>query len=136
MAALERRTELPRISESPQGWQIEYGKGNIHPVLPNMGDVELRLREMDEQGIDVAMLIAKNTNPQVWNSDIPKVTNPGSGHVIVHDFAEGKQVILAGKPITYIGATGPVSFDRYQNFAGPVRGRQRGRGDPQDLHRG
>lgn len=56
VAALERRTELPRISEGPQGPQIEYGKGNIHPVLPNMGDVGLRLRDMDEQGIDVALL--------------------------------------------------------------------------------
>jgi aminocarboxymuconate-semialdehyde decarboxylase len=56
VAALERRTELPRISEGPQGRQIEYGKGNIHPVLPNMGNVELRLSEMDEQGIDVAVL--------------------------------------------------------------------------------
>src|SRR5436305_7856618 len=49
VAALERRTDLPRISEGTQGRQIEYGKGNIHPVLPNMGDVGLRLREMDEQ---------------------------------------------------------------------------------------
>jgi aminocarboxymuconate-semialdehyde decarboxylase len=56
VAALERRTELPRISEAAQGRQIEYGKGNIHPVLPNMGDVGLRLREMDDQGIDVALL--------------------------------------------------------------------------------
>jgi predicted TIM-barrel fold metal-dependent hydrolase len=54
--ALERRTELPRISAGPAGRQIEYGKGNIHPVLPNMGDVELRLSEMDAQGIDVAVL--------------------------------------------------------------------------------
>jgi aminocarboxymuconate-semialdehyde decarboxylase len=54
--ALERRTELPRISDGPTGPQIEYGKGNIHPVLPAMGDVELRLREMDEQRIDVAIL--------------------------------------------------------------------------------
>jgi predicted TIM-barrel fold metal-dependent hydrolase len=56
VSALERRSELPRISEGPQGRQIEYGKGNIHPVLPNMGDIELRLRDMDEQGIDVALL--------------------------------------------------------------------------------
>lgn len=56
VSALERRTALPRISEGPQGRQIEYGKGNIHPVQPNMGDVELRLRDMDEQGIDVALL--------------------------------------------------------------------------------
>ena len=54
--ALERRTELPRISEGGSGRQIEYGQGNIHPVLPAMGNVELRLREMDEQRIDVAVL--------------------------------------------------------------------------------
>jgi predicted TIM-barrel fold metal-dependent hydrolase len=54
--ALERRNDLPRISLGPGGRQIEYGENNIHPVLPAMGDVELRLREMDEQGIDVALL--------------------------------------------------------------------------------
>lgn len=66
----------------------------------------------------LAMLLAKSSNPVAWNSYIPMVTNPGSGHVIVHDFAEGKQAILAGKPITYIGATGPVTFDQYQNSPG------------------
>ncbi|MGH2869929.1 MAG: amidohydrolase family protein [Solirubrobacteraceae bacterium] len=54
--ALQRRTELPRVSQGPNGRQIEYGQGNIHPVLPAMGDAELRLREMDEQGIDLALL--------------------------------------------------------------------------------
>ena len=56
VSALERRTELPRISAGLRGRQIEYGEGNIHPVQPNMGDAALRLREMDEQGIDVALL--------------------------------------------------------------------------------
>ena len=68
--------------------------------------------------MSLAMLLAKNTNPVVWNSYIPRVTNPGPGHVIVHDFAQGKQAILAGKQITYIGATGPVTFDRFQNSPG------------------
>lgn len=56
VAALERRTELPRISVGPGGRQIEYGEGNIHPVLAAMGDPELRLTEMDQHGIDVALL--------------------------------------------------------------------------------
>lgn len=54
--ALEGRTTLPRISERAGSRQIEYGQGNIHPVLPAMGDVELRLHDMDEQGIDLAVL--------------------------------------------------------------------------------
>jgi predicted TIM-barrel fold metal-dependent hydrolase len=50
--ALRRRTELPRITDG----QIEYGEGNGHALLPNMGDLELRLHDMDEQGIDLAVL--------------------------------------------------------------------------------
>ena len=56
VGALERRRELPRISEGPTGRVIEYGHGNVHPVLAAMGDLELRLSEMDEQGIDLALL--------------------------------------------------------------------------------
>lgn len=54
--ALARRRELPRITEESGKRLIHYGQGNVHPVLPAMGNVELRLREMDEQGIDLAVL--------------------------------------------------------------------------------
>jgi predicted TIM-barrel fold metal-dependent hydrolase len=56
VAALERRTELPRISDGPNGKMIEYGEGNIHPMQDDMRDLGLRFRDMDEQGIDVAVL--------------------------------------------------------------------------------
>lgn len=55
----------------------------------------------------LAMLLAKSGNPSVRNARIPQVTDPGAGHAVVPDFAQGKQAIVAGKPITYIGATGP-----------------------------
>jgi predicted TIM-barrel fold metal-dependent hydrolase len=54
--ALARRSELPRVSGGAGGRVIEYGEGNVHPMLPAMGDLELRMRAMDEQGIDVAVL--------------------------------------------------------------------------------
>lgn len=54
--ALERRRELPRITDCSQGPLIEYGEGNAHPILATMGDVEVRLHDMNEQGIDVAVL--------------------------------------------------------------------------------
>jgi branched-chain amino acid transport system substrate-binding protein len=66
----------------------------------------------------LAMELAKSTNAAVFNAFIPKVTNPGAGHVIVHDFAQGKQAILANKAITYVGATGPITFDQFQNSPG------------------
>jgi branched-chain amino acid transport system substrate-binding protein len=68
--------------------------------------------------MSLAMLMAKNTDPTIWNSFIPRVTAAGTGHVIVHDFAQGKHALLAGKPITYVGATGPVTFDRFHNSPG------------------
>jgi len=66
--------------------------------------------------IALAMELSKSTNPIVYNTYITKVTSPG--HVIVHDFAQGKAAILAGKAITYVGTTGPITFDQYQNSPG------------------
>jgi aminocarboxymuconate-semialdehyde decarboxylase len=54
--ALRRRRELPRMSQGPDGELIEYGAGNIHPHLPAMGDLELRIRDMDAEGIDLAVI--------------------------------------------------------------------------------
>ncbi|MDX6723151.1 MAG: aminocarboxymuconate-semialdehyde decarboxylase [Solirubrobacteraceae bacterium] len=55
--ALAARRELPRISTRAGGARvIEYGEGNVHPVLPAMSDVELRLRDMDRQDIALAVV--------------------------------------------------------------------------------
>jgi aminocarboxymuconate-semialdehyde decarboxylase len=88
--ALEKRTELPRISEGPTGPQIEYGQGNIHPVLPAMGDVELRLREMDEQGIDLALL-SINIPGVDW---FPRADGPAVAREVNDELAE----LVAGHP--------------------------------------
>ncbi|MEY2533826.1 MAG: aminocarboxymuconate-semialdehyde decarboxylase [bacterium] len=57
VGALAARRELPRISDGPGGTRvIEYGEGNVHPVLPAMGDVDLRLADMDRDGIDLAVV--------------------------------------------------------------------------------
>jgi aminocarboxymuconate-semialdehyde decarboxylase len=90
VAALECRAELPRISEGAQGRQIEYGKGNIHPVLPNMGDVELRLREMDEQRIGVALL----------SINIPGVDwfPPADGPSVAHDVNDELADLMTAHP--------------------------------------
>jgi aminocarboxymuconate-semialdehyde decarboxylase len=82
--ALQRRTELPRVSDGPDGPQIEYGQGNIHPVLPAMGDVELRLREMDEQGIDVALL-SINVPGVDW---FPAADGPSVAREVNHELAD------------------------------------------------
>jgi branched-chain amino acid transport system substrate-binding protein len=66
----------------------------------------------------LAMELAHSSRPSVYNAFIPKVTGGGAGAVIVHDFADGKAAILAHKPIMYVGASGPIAFDRYNNSPG------------------
>jgi branched-chain amino acid transport system substrate-binding protein len=66
----------------------------------------------------LAMLAAHSTNPAVFNSYIPKVTDPAPGATVVHTFAAGKAALAAGKRISYSGATGQLSFDQWHNSAG------------------
>jgi aminocarboxymuconate-semialdehyde decarboxylase len=99
--ALERRTELPRISDGPSGRQIEYGQGNIHPWIPAMGDVQLRLREMDEQGIDVAVL-SINIPGVDW---FPVADGPSVAREVNHELAD----LVARHPFRFVAlATLPM----------------------------
>jgi branched-chain amino acid transport system substrate-binding protein len=66
----------------------------------------------------LAMLQAHSVKPSVFNSHILDITQPRSGAVIVHTFAQGKAALAAGHQIRYIGAMGPVDFNRYHNSTG------------------
>ncbi len=66
----------------------------------------------------LAAEMAKSTNPEVFTPYIVKVTTPKPGAVIVHSFAAGKQALLAGKQIQYVGAVGPITFDQWRNSPG------------------
>jgi hypothetical protein len=56
MRACEARDELPKIMRDGDRRLIHYGAGNVHPMLPAMGDIDRRLADMDAQGIDLAVL--------------------------------------------------------------------------------
>ena len=66
----------------------------------------------------LAMVAAKSTDPGVFRPWIVKLATPSPGAVVVHDFAQGKTALEQGKTIQYVGATGPVSFDKWQNSPG------------------
>jgi ABC-type branched-subunit amino acid transport system substrate-binding protein len=66
----------------------------------------------------LAAEMAKSTNPQVFTPDIVKITTPKPGAVVVHSFAAGKQALMAGKQIQYVGAVGPITFDKWRNSPG------------------
>ena len=101
VAALERRSELPRISKGSNGKLIEYGEGNVHPMLPNMGDLDLRMRDMDAQGIDLAVLGA-NVPGVDW---FPAEDAPAIAHDVNEELIDvaaahpGRLVALATLPL-------------------------------------
>lgn len=66
----------------------------------------------------IAMNMAKSTNPKVYNSFIPKVTNNHSG-VEVTTYPQAVAAIKAGKAFYYNGASGPMSFNTYHWVTGP-----------------
>ena len=66
----------------------------------------------------LAMVAAKSTDPSVFRPWIVKLTTPSPGAVVVHDFDQGKTALEHGKTIQYVGATGQISFDQWQNSPG------------------
>ena len=55
-AALEARTEPPRVFGSNGKRSIQYGEGNGHDLWPQMLDLEAQRRDMDAGGIDFAVM--------------------------------------------------------------------------------
>jgi branched-chain amino acid transport system substrate-binding protein len=66
----------------------------------------------------LAMDAAHSTKGSVYNSYITKVTAPGKGKVVVYTYAAGQRELAAGHQIQYIGASGPLLFNKYHNSFG------------------
>ena len=68
--------------------------------------------------IALSMLAAKTTTSADFVPQIVKLTQAGPGAQTVYSFAQGKQALAAGKTIRYVGAGGPIAFDRWHNSSG------------------
>lgn len=66
----------------------------------------------------LAMNEAHSIKGSVYNPFISKVTSPGVGKTIVYTYAAGVKAIQAGKQIQYVGASGPLLFNKYHNSYG------------------
>jgi len=84
VSALECRDQLPRISEGSGGRLIEYGEGQVHPVLPAMSDLAMRMADMDEQGIELAVL-GVNVPGADW---FPERDGPAIARAVNDELAE------------------------------------------------
>jgi branched-chain amino acid transport system substrate-binding protein len=66
----------------------------------------------------LAMLEAKTPDPSFYNAFIPAVVGNAQGATEVHSYKEGMDAIAAGQKINYVGAGGPIVFDKYHNSTG------------------
>ena len=78
----------------------------------------------------LAMIAAKSTKPAVFNGYVMKVTEPGPGKTVVDTFAAGKAALRAGKQIQYVGAGGPIVFNRWHNSTGAFEAAKYVKGNP------
>lgn len=99
--ALERRTELPRISGPSDARVIEYGEGNVHPVLPAMSDLDLRRADMERDGIGTAVLAVNVPGldwfPEDEGADVARAVNDELADVVAH--GDGRLAALAALPM-------------------------------------
>lgn len=65
----------------------------------------------------LAMVAAGTVDPAVFNPYVKNVTAGGANTVVVHSYAEGLFALRTGHAIQYVGPSGPMAFDRWQNAA-------------------
>lgn len=65
----------------------------------------------------LAMNAAGTVDPAVFNPYIKSVTSGGANNVVVHSYAEGLTALQTGHAIQYVGPSGPMAFDQWQNAA-------------------
>jgi branched-chain amino acid transport system substrate-binding protein len=63
----------------------------------------------------LAMTAANSASPKTYNSFITKVTDQSSGATVVHTYADGVAALKAGKTIQFVGASGPLVFNKYHS---------------------
>jgi branched-chain amino acid transport system substrate-binding protein len=79
----------------------------------------------DYDGVNImalAMDLTKSTRPAVYNSAIMRITSQASGAEKVYSYKQGVQAIKARKRFQYVGAFGPILFNKYHNSLGAFQG--------------
>ncbi len=107
------QTEGPSVEAFNKAWEAKFGQAPNGPGLHTMYDAAaVALLAMEKAGKPDGTAIRDN---------IREITQ-GDGEVIYpgpEGFKKAKELIKAGKPIRYEGATGPISFDANGDVTGP-----------------
>jgi branched-chain amino acid transport system substrate-binding protein len=67
--------------------------------------------------VALAMVAAGTVDPAVFNAYVTSVTTGGANTVVMHSYAEGLTALPTGHAIQYVGPSGPMAFDQWQNAA-------------------
>jgi branched-chain amino acid transport system substrate-binding protein len=107
---------------APQGraWEIfNDALLTSSTVIPNPGqwsDNPYVMSDFDAVTIAaLAMVAAGTVDPAIFNPYVKSVTTAGGNSVVVHSYAEGLSALRTGHAIQYVGPSGPMAFDRWQN---------------------
>ncbi|WJR68261.1 ABC transporter substrate-binding protein [Neorhizobium sp. CSC1952] len=107
------QTEGPSVDAFNKAWAAKFGSAPNGPGLHTMYDAAaVALLAMEKAGKPDGTAIRDNI----------RAITTGDGEVIhpgPDGFKKAKELIKAGKPIRYEGATGPISFDQFGDVTGP-----------------
>jgi hypothetical protein len=124
----------PYAAQSGPAWQV-FNKVLLDqktgvPGAKNYTGDPWSLSEYDSVNIiALAATLTKSTKPSTYNGSIVKITAPGPGKTKVYSYKEGIAAIKQGKTIQYIGAFGPILFNRYHNSLGAFEAVRYGNGN-------
>ena len=66
----------------------------------------------------MALEKAGNSNPTAVRNALRSVANPGGTKIFPGEWAKAKRLIDAGQDVQYVGASGPVDFDKNGDVSG------------------
>jgi branched-chain amino acid transport system substrate-binding protein len=124
-AVLARSFVAVQPYAAPQGraWEI-FNEALMAsaPAVPNPGqwssDPYTSVTYDEVTIVALAMVAAGTTDPAFFNPYVRTVTTRGTNTVEVHSYAEGLSALTSGHPIQYVGPSGPMAFDKWQNAPG------------------
>lgn len=106
--------DTPSLPAFKQAYQAKYGELPTQAYLPNAYDATVIL--------GLAMQEAHSTKADAIRDAIRMVTNPKGEKVYagVAEFKRAVKLLGEGKAIQYIGASGPLQFDKNGDIAAPM----------------
>jgi branched-chain amino acid transport system substrate-binding protein len=107
------QVEGPSVDAFNAGWQAKFGGEPNGPGLHTMYDAAAVALLAMEQGGSADGTVVRDNIRKITGGEGEEI-NPG-----VEGFKKAKELIAAGKPVRYVGATGPITFDAYGDVTGP-----------------